>query len=227
MGTLLRLVPPAPALARAFGTDEETAEHAFRAEVAYYLEHHLEGRDEASLADLRRRCADVLADAVDARSQSAQSAPERESAQSAPERESAQSAPERLVASIRFEAWDDAAPALEALRALGLRLIVVSNWDCSLPSVLAAAGLRELVDGVVTSAEVGAAKPDRRIFEAALALGGCDPAEALHVGDSPDNDVAGANALGIRAVLLDRDGVGGPDRVSKLTEVPALLGSRG
>ena len=51
----------------------------------------------------------------------------------------------------------------------GLTLVVCSNWDCSLPEVLHEAGLRELVDGVVTSAEVGARKPDPRLFEAALA----------------------------------------------------------
>jgi putative hydrolase of the HAD superfamily len=203
MGTLLRLVPPAPALAQAFGIDEATAERGFRAEVAYYLEHHLEGRDEAGLADLRRRCAAVLATAVDAKPETALSA---------------------LMASIRFEAWPDAAPALEALRGRGLRLVVVSNWDCSLPSVLDSVGLLALVDGVVTSAAAGAAKPDPRIFQAALELAGCAPAEALHVGDSAENDVAGAAAVGIRALLLDRDGASGPDHVTTLTEIPALLG---
>src|ERR1700742_1873803 len=54
MGTLLRLLPPAPALARALGIDQSTADRAFRAEVAYYLAHQLEGRDAESLADLRR-----------------------------------------------------------------------------------------------------------------------------------------------------------------------------
>src|SRR4051794_38821096 len=64
MGTLIRLVPPAPALAHALGVDEATAAQAFRAEAAYYVRHHLEGSDEAGLAELRRRCAAVLADAA-------------------------------------------------------------------------------------------------------------------------------------------------------------------
>lgn len=184
LGTLLRLVPPAPRIAAALRVSEADADAAFRAEVAYYLDHHLEGRDAASLAGLRDRCAEVFADALGA---------ERERAAAA------------LFDAIRFEAFDDVAPALAALRPR--RLVVCSNWDCSLPDVLAAAGVE--VDAVVTSAEVGAAKPDPRIFEAALAAAGCSAAEAVHIGDSSDTDVAGAAAAGIRAILLRRgDGVG-------------------
>src|SRR4051794_2781966 len=193
MGTLLRLVPPVPALAERLGVDEPTAERAFRAEVAYYLEHQLEGSDTGTLALLRRRCADVLADAAGV---------PREGAL------------EALMASLRFEPYDDAPPAVAALRDRGLRVVVVSNWDCSLGGVLAELGLG--VDSVVTSAEVGACKPDPRIFEVALARAGCAPAEALHVGDSIDNDVAGARAVGIRALHLDRAGGGDISTLSAL-----------
>ena len=58
----------------------------------------------------------------------------------------------------------DAPPALRELRQGGLRLVVASNWDCSLPDWLEPAGITELVDGVVTSAEVGAPKPNPRVF---------------------------------------------------------------
>ena len=204
MGTLLRLVPPAPALARALGVDEEAAERAFRAEVAYYVVHHLEGCHPSDLEDLRRRCAAVLAEVAGVD-------PVR--------------ALDALMGSLEFEPWEDAAPALRELRALGLRLIVVSNWDCSLPDVLTRIGLAELVDGVVTSASVGAAKPDVRVFEAALELAGCAPAEALHVGDSAEHDVAGARAAGLRALLLDRGGAGGADSIASLSELPALISS--
>jgi putative hydrolase of the HAD superfamily len=199
MGTLLRLVPPAPALASRLGVDLETAERAFRAEVAYYLEHQLEGNDPVALAGLRRRAADVLA-------QAAGVDPAR--------------ALEALMDSLVFEAFEDAAPALAELRARGLALVVVSNWDCSLPEVLARVGLRESVDAVVTSAAVGAAKPDPRIFAAALGAAACDAAEAVHVGDSREHDVAGARAAGIDARLLAR--AGGGDLAS-LGELPALL----
>ena len=199
MGTLLRLEPPAPALARVLGVDLATAERAFRAEVAYYLLHQGEGSDPSALADLRQRCADVLADAAGVPRAGAL---------------------EALMESLRFEAYEDAAPALAELRSLGLALVVVSNWDCSLPDVLERVGLRSLVDHVFTSAEVGAAKPDPRIFEAALVAAGCGPADAVHVGDSPEDDVAGAGAAGIRALLLAREG-GGDLRT--LDELPALL----
>jgi putative hydrolase of the HAD superfamily len=199
MGTLLRLIPPAPALARALAIDETRAERAFRAEVAYYLEHQLEAFDTEHLEDLRRRAAAVLAQAAGV---------------------DPDGALEALMAALRFEAFDDAAPALTRLRDLGLRLVVVSNWDCSLPEVLEGVGLLTLVDGVVASAAVGVAKPDPRIFEEALVRAGCDAREAVHVGDSPANDVEGARGAGIRSLLLAR--AGGGD-IRSLAELPALL----
>src|SRR3954468_14051848 len=130
-----------------------------------------------------------------------------------------------MLGAIRFKRFPDAAPALEHLRARGLRTVVVSNWDCSLGEVLAEAGLRGLVDGVVTSAEVGAAKPDQRIFDAALALAGSDAAEAVYVGDSPANDIDGAAAAGIRAVLIERVLAAPPSRarIASLAELPSVL----
>jgi putative hydrolase of the HAD superfamily len=199
MGTLVHLIPPAPALAQALGVDLDTAERAFRAEVDYYLAHQLDGSDAAGLADLRRRAAQVLAREAGVREEGALDA---------------------LMRSLQFEAFDDAAPALRELRARGLRLVVVSNWDCSLSEVLERVGLRELVDAVVVSAVVGAAKPDRAIFDAALAAAGCDASEAVHVGDSVEADVGGARAAGIRPLLLAREG--GGDLASLFGLVPLL-----
>jgi putative hydrolase of the HAD superfamily len=127
-----------------------------------------------------------------------------------------------MLASIRFDAFPDAPPALRELRARGLRLVVASNWDCSLPEVLRAAGLDGLVDGVVTSAEVGAAKPDGRLFRAALELAGCEPDQAVYVGDSPATDIEGAAAAGLRAVLVDRDGTHG-GAITSLSQLPSVL----
>jgi putative hydrolase of the HAD superfamily len=199
MGTLLRLVPPAPALAQRLGVDLATAERAFRAEVAYYLEHQLEGSDAAGLADLRLRSAGVLAAAAGVDPVHALDA---------------------LMGALRFEAFEDAAPALDRLRAGGLRLVVVSNWDCALPEVLEAVGLVSRVDAVVTSAAVGASKPAPEVFLAGLAAAGCAAADAVHVGDSADHDVHGARAAGIRPLLLARDGGGD---LATLAELPALL----
>lgn len=201
MGTLVRLVPPAPELASLLGVAPEVAERAFAAEVAYYLEHQLEGSGPQALEDLRRRCAAVLGEVAGADPAVAYDA---------------------LMESLRFEAYEDAAPALTDLRARGLRLVVVSNWDTSLPSVLEQVGLAPLVDAVVVSAVVGCSKPDPRIFEAALAAARCDADAALHVGDSSEHDLRGAGAAGIRAVLLDRSGaVRGS--IATLAELPALL----
>jgi putative hydrolase of the HAD superfamily len=86
--------------------------------------------------------------------------------------------------------------------------------------VLRRCGLAEHLDGAVSSAEAGARKPDPAIFEPALALAGCAPREALHVGDTREEDVDAARAAGIRALLIDRDGNGD---VASLGEVAGQL----
>jgi putative hydrolase of the HAD superfamily len=198
MGTLVRLEPPWEHLATVLGVIPQSAiEEAMRAEMAYYRAHSHEGRDAESLASLRERSAEVLS---------------RELGQPV--------SVETMMAAIRFQPYPDAAPALEALRARGLRTICVSNWDYALPEVLERCGLAELLDGVVTSAEAGASKPDPAIFERALSLAGCPAAQAIHVGDSLEEDVQGARAAGVRAVLLDRDG--GRGDISSLTELEGL-----
>jgi len=75
--------------------------------------------------------------------------------------------------------------------------------------VLERTGLSALLDGVVSSAEVGVGKPDTRLFAAALAVAGANPGEALHVGDSFEEDVEGALAAGVGAVWLRRQAVAG------------------
>ena len=189
-GTLVTIEPPGPHLrselaARGVSVGEAAAASAFRAEIGYYLAHHLEGCDAPSLERLRDRCAEVIVAALDA-------PVELPIARAA------------MLASIRFSAFGDAAPALRDLRRRGLRLVVASNWDVSLAEVLERAGLGELVDGVVASAEVGAPKPARELFDAALERAGVGASRALHVGDSIAGDVEGARAAGLRAVLIER-----------------------
>ncbi|HSD24912.1 MAG TPA: HAD-IA family hydrolase [Solirubrobacterales bacterium] len=196
LGTLVELEPPWIALRGRVPAEvsDERLEGALRAEMAYYRDHAHEGRDKASLADLRERCAALVSEQlgveVDAN---------------------------RLVESIRFEAYPDAGPALRELRQLGETLVVVSNWDCSLDDVLERVGIGELLDAVVTSAAAGARKPDPAIFEPALELAGVGRDEALHVGDTRAEDVEGARAAGIRALLIERDGNGGD--ISSLREI--------
>jgi putative hydrolase of the HAD superfamily len=195
LGTLIELEPPWIYLRDRVPAEvsDRRLMAALRAEMSYYREHAHEGRDEASLAELRERCAAIVS-----------------------ERLGLEISVDELVEAIRFFAYPDAVPALSALRERGLTLVAVSNWDCSLPRVLESCGLDGLLDGTVTSAGAGARKPDPEIFAAALELAGCRSEEALHVGDTEEEDVAGAQAAGIRPLLIDRDGGG---EISSLEEI--------
>ncbi len=92
---------------------------------------------------------------------------------------------------------------LEALKGLGLRLIVVSNSDGTVDRALEGAGLLDLLDAVVYSKHVGAEKPDRRIFDHAVQIAGCARDRVLHVGDLYSADILGARGAGIAAALVD------------------------
>jgi putative hydrolase of the HAD superfamily len=196
LGTLVELEPPWLSLRACVPPEvsDERLQEAMRAEMAYYRDHAHEGRDESSLEDLRERCAALVSQQLDV-----------------------EITADELVASIRFASFPDAAPALRDLRAVGSRLVCVSNWDCSLRSVLDRVGLGDLLDGAVSSAEAGHRKPDPAIFEKALELAGVGPDQALHVGDTPDEDVEGARGAGIRALLIDRSGARGD--ISSLSEI--------
>lgn len=93
---------------------------------------------------------------------------------------------------------------LQTLRGRGLRLGVLSNAPSNLPTFLEELGVAPLLDFSVVSAVEGVKKPDRRIFEAALARAGVAPAEALHVGDMYLEDILGGRALGINTLLMER-----------------------
>jgi len=94
--------------------------------------------------------------------------------------------------------------ALELLKGAGAGIGVISNWDESLPVILAATGIAPYLDVTVSSSRIGCAKPDRRIFEVALAESGADASRSWHVGDDLRSDVEGALQAGLRAVLLGR-----------------------
>jgi putative hydrolase of the HAD superfamily len=207
-------VPPAPRLRaelrERLGVDVSDAEagRAMKAEIAYYRGHLHLGRDAAGLAALRRACAEVLRDAL--------RRPELD----------LDGLTATLLAAIRFEPFPDAVPALRALRSAGVKLVAASNWDVSLHEQLERTGLTELLDGALSSAEVGAPKPDPEIFTRALALAGATAEHALHVGDDVEADVGGALAAGLTPVLIDRDGSleAPPDVrvIATLAELPAL-----
>jgi putative hydrolase of the HAD superfamily len=205
LGTLISFEPPAPrlrlALRERLGVDvsEQAAEAAMRAEISYYRAHLHEGRDAASLADLRARCAAAMGPVL-----------------------GVEVPVDVLLDALRFFAYPDVAPALRELREAGLKLVVVSNWDHSLHERLQETGLAPLLDGALASAEVGSAKPDGAIFAAALELAGTG--DAWHVGDTVEADVEGALNAGLRPVLIARGATpAAPDGVPVIDSLGGLL----
>ena len=198
LGTLVALQAPAPLLvaelrARGVRATERQAADALAAEIAYYRAHHDTASDAASLARLRAQCTEVLRERLVAGGAAAASLPAADLQQA-------------LLAALRFCAYAEVPAALRALRTAGHRLVVVSNWDVSLHEMLERTGLQALVDGAVSTAEAGAAKPSPAIFERALELAGGERDGALHAGDSVEHDVAGALAAGFAPVLVVRAG---------------------
>ena len=130
----------------------------------------------------------------------------------------------------RFEhadAWrifDDVRPTLDALRARGLKLGVISNWDERLRPLLGALDLARCFDAIVISHEAGHTKPAPEIFLQAAAQLNLPPEHILHVGDSACEDEEGARRAGLRATRLDRRAKeSGGRTLSTLTSLPGLL----
>jgi putative hydrolase of the HAD superfamily len=182
-GTLVQLVDPVATLARAFeergvGCSAEVVRDAFAAEVAYYRPRAVSGRDRESLAALRLDCTRVFLEAAGASLEPA-------------------SFVDSFMDAIAFEPMPGALEAVAGLRARGLELAVVSNWDVGLAEHLERIGAAEYFSTIVTSAEASAAKPDPALFRLALERLGVEPGRALHVGDEPE-DEQGARAAGMR-----------------------------
>ena len=102
-----------------------------------------------------------------------------------------------------WEAVAEADEVLRNLQALGLRLGVISNFDYRLYRILDGLGLHGYFDSVTISSEAGFAKPNGRIFAAALAAAAVECAEAMHIGDSAHMDLEGAQGAGLGAILID------------------------
>jgi HAD superfamily hydrolase (TIGR01549 family) len=126
--------------------------------------------------------------------------------------------------SHNFELYEDVLPVLEELRRHRLRIGLVSNTARDLDHFVAHHGLD--VDAVVSSGHFGKTKPHPSIFEFVLERLEVPPARAAMVGDSIADDVEGALALGMRALLLDREGryPERGDRLTDLRQLPAALG---
>jgi putative hydrolase of the HAD superfamily len=118
-----------------------------------------------------------------------------------------------------FELYDDARPALTALRSRGLKVGLLSNTERDLTDFVAHHGLA--VDAVLTSRLHGKTKPHETIFRRMLELLEVDAADAVMVGDTVEDDVEGARAIGMRAILVDRQGVH-PDAADRLGDLRGL-----
>jgi HAD superfamily hydrolase (TIGR01549 family) len=126
-----------------------------------------------------------------------------------------------------FELYEDTLPVLAALREHGLKIGLVSNTGRDLNAFIGHHALD--VDAVVSSGAHGKTKPHPAIFRSALEQLGVTAEEAAMVGDSPEDDVEGAKALGMRALLIDRDDrfPEVEERLPDLMALPAALGLSG
>jgi putative hydrolase of the HAD superfamily len=123
-----------------------------------------------------------------------------------------------------FDLFEDVFPVLENLREHGLKLGLVSNTGRDVEEFLAHHKLT--FDAALSSRVHGKVKPHPTIFLAVLEQLGVAPAEAAMVGDSLEDDLEGARALGMRAFLVDREGLypDAQDRLPDLFALPAALG---
>jgi putative hydrolase of the HAD superfamily len=126
--------------------------------------------------------------------------------------------------SENFELYEDALPVLAELRSRGLKIGLVSNTSRDLDAFIRHFGLE--VDAWVASGTHGKVKPSPSIFRAVLELLQVEPEAAVMVGDSPADDVEGAQAIGMRAFLIDREGrfSDRDDALPTLLALPAALG---
>jgi HAD superfamily hydrolase (TIGR01509 family) len=152
-------------------------ESAFAVEAEYYMAHQVEARDDEALAKLQLRCSAIFLQALPADLEPAAFVTS-------------------FVAALCFKPLDGVVDALQILRGAGLSLACVSDWDVGVGRQLEWAGLGSFLDVVVSSAEIGAKKPDPRVFRTALDRLGVAPDRALHIGDG-EGDRNGARAAGL------------------------------
>ncbi len=182
-GTLVRLRDPLPLFRRelqARGIDRpaDAIRAGFEAEVAYYRPNALLGRDAESLAELRLECTRIFLAGAGIDLEAA-------------------SFVDAFMRAIVMEPIEGAFETVRSLRARGLEVGVVSNWDVGLTEQLEQLGVASLFTTIATTAEAGAPKPEAAVFRLALGRMGIEPARALHVGDEP-GDEEGARAAGMR-----------------------------
>lgn len=188
IGTVLRLDRPVERLrgslaARGIVLGEEAAVRALSAQVRAYRAGHLTGVDPSSVTALRHACADAL----------------RAEIGHGLDHDRAFSV---VMGLLRFEVLPSTRTALARLRRAGVQLGAVSDWDASLEGTMLAVGLRSHFDVVLSSAEVGVAKPDPALLLAAASRLGVAPEETVHIGHLP-HDAQAAAACGMSSILVE------------------------
>ena len=172
---------------------------ALHAEMRYYKAHYASVRTADDLERLRIEDARVYLEAL---------------GDTGPARLDLNRVADELAAAFESRVLPDARPAIDLVRAAGVRAGVLSNFSYLLPLVLDEVGLGAGLDPIVFSAAVGAEKPDPRIFAAAAAAVDADLADCVLIGDDLANDVDGAQRCGMPVVWLARDGSAGPPGVA-------------
>jgi len=122
--------------------------------------------------------------------------------------------------------YPEVAETLPILKNRGLTLDVISNFDSRLIGILEGLGVAHWLDHTFVSSRVGYAKPARQIFAAALEHRSLEASDALHVGDSRENDFHGARKAGLKSVLVERSGEDPSNlapRITTLRAIPRLL----
>ena len=137
---------------------------------------------------------------------------------------------DELFEVFRTDAWTifpETKKVLSTLKDKNYRLGIISNFDSRVYDVMRNLQINEYFDKFVISSEAGHAKPDPNIFHIALHKMGVDPKECLHIGDNIYNDFHGPRALGIQALLLDRENeyesIGDQHKIRSLNELAKLL----
>ncbi len=129
----------------------------------------------------------------------------------------------RLLGPASLALFPEVADVLRSLKEAGVKTAVISNWQCGLSHFCAELGIGALLDQVLASAEVGVAKPDPAIFAEACRRLGTHPGETLHVGDTPSDDLDGAQSAGLQALLIQLDAGGKAPTASSIRNLDEIM----
>lgn len=137
---------------------------------------------------------------------------------------------DELFEVFRSDAWaifPETKNVLETLKEKNYRLGIISNFDSRVYDVMNNLKIRDYFDAFVISSEAGHAKPNPNIYHLALREIGADPKECIHIGDNIQNDFHGPRALGIQALLLDRENghesIGDQHKITNLSDLKNFL----